>query len=201
MKKYIIVLSLLVVFFTTPNVFADSVDVSASLNKVFNFSLNIVPEIGGDVAVITEFALHSYKDMVDSKGDMSNPGDYETIESGANHSILGLGYRVKDVMTPWVAISKYSIKTTKYEMKIEDSKLKKTTTDISEPISGVAFGLSAEHWVDRLGLTGIVAKVPEGVVLNARLKYKVTDIGTAHIGYSYNSYFGNSIIAGLGVAY
>lgn len=201
MKTRIIVAVLLLLLIMPGTAMADSVDVSASLNNVYSLSLNVVPEVAGDIAVISELVLQSHKAKIDSQGDMTKLGDYEVHEGGRHHFILGLGYRVGEHITPWVAVSSYSTKTTKHEMKTSNSQLNKVTTDITEPVNGVALGLSGEYWKERLGISGTVAKMTKGLIADARLKYKVTDIGTAHIGYSYNSYFGNSLVAGIGVHY
>lgn len=202
MKRPMFIFVFLVIFVLASNVAqADSIDISASLNNLYLLSLNVVPEVAGNIAVVGELAMQSHKSKIDSKGDMTNSGDYEIWEGGKHHFTLGLGYEVGEFLTPWVAASSYSIKTTKHEMKTNNSQISKTTTDITDPVSGVAFGLNAEYWMDNFGAYGTLAKIPKGAMITARLKYKVTEIGTAHIGYSYSSYFGNSIMAGLGVSY
>jgi hypothetical protein len=75
------------------------------------------------------------------------------------------------------------------------------TTDITEPVRGVALGVTAEYWSGPFGVLGTVAKLPEGVLLNARLKYNVYGIGTAHVGYVYNSHTGSGVVVGLGLTY
>jgi opacity protein-like surface antigen len=199
--KMRIITAMLLLFLMSCVAAADSVDVSASLNKVYSLSLNVVPEVAGDIAVISELALQFHKAKIDSQGDMTKLGDYEVYEGGRHHFVLGLGYRVREHITPWVAVSLYSTKTTKHEMKTSNSQLNKVTTDITEPVNGVALGLSFEYWVDRLGVSALVGKVPEGVLLNARVKYNVSGIGTAHIGYTYSSYLGHGVTVGLGVVY
>ena len=198
MKKVIILVLLLVVG-TSPSVSADNIDVSGALNSVYSVSLDGAPDDSG-IVVLFDWTTRNQNEKTDHKGDMNAVGDYEVWDGRLSSVLLGLGYKVGPI-TPWVGGAGQSTKVTKYEMKLEDGKLNKVTTDVSKSIKGVAFGVSAEHWVERWGVAGTVAKMPEGIIANARLKYKITGIGTAHIGYVYSGYVGHGIVAGLGLTY
>jgi len=55
--------------------------------------------------------------------------------------------------------------------------------------------------MNQIGLTGTLAKVPGGVLITARVKYKY-EMGTLHVGYTYNSYLEtNKLIVGAGLSY
>lgn len=94
---------------------------------------------------------------------------------------LGLGYRI-DKVVPWVAMSSQKVDSTNSQV-------------------GFAFGLNADYWIDSMGMSGTIAKMPEGFMSNARIKYKVAGIGTAHVGYVYDSIVGHGVVAGVGIAY
>lgn len=180
-------------------VVADSVDVSGSLNGVYSVSLDGEPDNSG-IVVLFDWNMRNQNEKTDYKGDMKAVGDYEVWEGRLSSTLLGIGYRVGPII-PWVGAAAQNTKTTKHEMKLQDGNLNKVTTDISDPARGVAFGVSAEHWMDPFGLSGTIAKLPEGFMAQARLKYKVAGIGTAHIGFVYDSVVGNAVVAGLGVTY
>jgi len=179
---------------------ADYTDVSGSLTGVYTMSLAVNPDGVSNVMVVFDGMVRGQNKKVDHQGDMTAVGDYEVWEGRLSSILIGLGYRMESV-TPWIGAAGQNAKTTKHEMKLQDGKLNKVTTDVSEPARGVAFGLSAEHWTDSFGLSGTVAKMPEGFMANARLKYNFSGIGTAHVGYVYDSIVGHGVVAGVGIAY
>lgn len=178
--------------------FADNIDVSGSLNGVYSVSLDSEPDNSG-IVVLFDWATRGQNEKTGHKGDMSVVGDYEVWLGRLNSVLLGIGYKLGPI-TPWVGGASQSTKITRHDMKLQDGNLNKVTTDVSESAKGVAFGVSAEHWIESFGLAGTVAKMPEGFMASARLKYKV-GIGTAHVGYLYNQYIGHGIVAGLGFTY
>lgn len=198
MKK-IIILVLLLVMGTSASVSADNINVSGSLNSVYSVSLDGAHD-NSDIVVLFDWTTRNQNQLTDHKGDMSAAGDYEVWKGNLSSVLLGFGYRVGPII-PWVGAAGQNTKITKHEMKLQSGNLNKVTADISNSTKGVAFGISAEHWADSLGISGTVAKMPEGIMANARLKYKVSDIGTVHVGYVYSSYVGHGIVAGLGVSY
>lgn len=192
-------LALILVLIVSSVSLADNVDVSGSLSGVYSVSLDGAPDASG-IVVLFDWTTRNQNEKTDHKGDMKAVGDYEVWEGRLSSTLLGIGYRVGPVI-PWVGAAAQNTKTTKHEMKLQDGNLNKVTTDISDPARGVAFGVSAEHWMDPFGLSGTIAKLPEGFMAQARLKYKVAGIGTAHIGFVYDSVVGNAVVAGLGVTY
>jgi len=199
LKSKSILFALMLVLVVGSVSWADNVDVSGSLNGIYSVSLDAEPDNSG-IVVLFDWNMRNQNEKTDYKGDMKAVGDYEVWEGRLSSTLLGIGYRVGPVI-PWVGAAALNTKITKHEMKLQDGNLNKVTTDISDPARGVAFGVSAEHWMDSLGLSGTIAKLPEGFMAQARLKYRVTDIGTAHIGFVYNSVVGNAVVAGLGVTY
>lgn len=199
MKTKSVFFALMLVLIVSSVGLADNVDVSGSLVGVYSISLDAEPDNSG-IMVLFDWTTRSQNEMTDHKGNMSVVGDFEEWEGRLSSVLLGIGYRVGPI-TPWVGGASQNTKATRYEIKLQDGNLNKVTTDISEPARGVAFGVSAEHWIDSWGLSGTVAKMPEGFMANARLKYKVAGIGTAHIGYIYSSYIGHGVMAGIGLTY
>ena len=180
--------------------YADTIDVSVSPGGFYSVSFNLFPDAAGDIAVVLDWGTLKHSAKIDHKGSMTANGDYEVWEGRKSSAVFGLGYRA-GIATPWVAISTQSTRTTKHEMKIKDSDLIKVTTDMTQPLTGVAFGINVEKWMQPWGVSGTLAKVPDGMLLNARIKYKVSAIGTAHVGYIYNTRTGQGLVAGLGLSY
>lgn len=199
MKSKSILLALMLVLVVGSVSWADNVDVSGSLNGIYSVSLDGEPDNSG-IVVLFDWNMRNQNEKTDYKGDMKAVGDYEVWEGRLSSTLLGIGYRVGPII-PWVGAAAQNTKITKHEMKLQNGNLNKVTTDISDPAKGVAFGIHAEHWIDSFGLSGTVAKMPEGFMANARLKYKVIDYGTAHIGYVYDSVVGHGIVAGIGLSY
>ena len=199
MKSKSILFALMLVLVVGSVSWADNVDVSGSLNGLYSVRLDGEPDNSG-IVVLFDWNMRNQNEKTDYKGDMKAVGDYEVWEGRLSSTLLGIGYRVGPVI-PWVGAATQNTKITKHEMKLQDGNVNKVTTDISEPARGVAFGVSAEHWIDSFGLSGTIAKLPEGFMAQARLKYKVAGIGTAHIGFVYDSVVGNAVVAGLGVTY
>jgi len=178
----------------------DRVDVSASNESTYALSLDIAPYHGTVFSVVWEASGELRDVLLDSEGDMTSVGDFELWEGSRKSNIMALGYRL-GVATPWVGVGKQTIEKTRYEMKMEDEELVKKTTDLTKSETGPAFGVNLEHWVDKIGLTGTLAKVPGGVLMTARVKYKY-EMGTLHVGYTYNSYLETGkLIVGAGLAY
>ena len=200
MRMRNVILVVFLVFAVSLIALADSVDVSCSPSGLLSVSLDVVPDIVGDVAVVFDLGTGKHSLKTNSKGDMTVNGDYEIWEGKRSSSLVGLGYRIGDV-TPWIAISSQSTKTTKHEMQTKGTDLVKVIADMTEPTRGVAFGINAEQRIGSWGVSGTLAKMPEGVLLNARLKYRMSGIGTAHVGYIFNGYTGAGIVAGLGISY
>lgn len=198
-KSFFLISILLVVVSTTA--FANNVDIGYLLNGGYSLALSLSPDNKDGITVVLNHSERNGSLKIDSRGDMTEVGDFEVWEGKKYSGALGLGYRVGPI-TPWVTLATQSTNTTKHEMKIKDGKLTETKADITDPLVGIALGINAEYWIDESwGIFGTVAKMPKGVLFDARLKYKVIDVGTAHIGYSYNDTTGHGFVMGLGIAY
>lgn len=199
-KKTLLLTMLLLVMIMSVALADDRVDVSASTENTYVLSLDLAPYPGSAFSVVWE-ASGKLKDvLLDSDGDMTAVGDFELWEDGRKSNIIALGYRL-GVATPWVGVGKQTIEKTRYEMKTDDGELVKRTTDLTKSETGPAFGVNLEHWMNQIGLTGTLAKVPGGVLITARVKYKY-EMGTLHVGYTYNSYLEtNKLILGAGLSY
>ncbi|HHT69186.1 MAG TPA: hypothetical protein GXZ85_08025 [Firmicutes bacterium] len=183
---------------------ADNIDVSASMSGLYTVSLDAAPENSGIVFLLDYGVQNKDMELITkrSKGDMETVGDYQIFEGRRSTVIVGVGYEV-GFITPWVGMAGQTVKTRKDERVLLEDATEPTTvtTDITEPVRGVALGVTAEYWSGPFGVLGTVAKLPEGVLLNARLKYNVYGIGTAHVGYVYNSHTGSGVVVGLGLTY
>lgn len=147
------------------------------------------------ILVFSSFASADSIDVSGSLGGMysigadvliSDPSELALIldaglSSKANHLLLGLGYRAS-YFTPWVAM--YG-----------------ETINKAQGPKGVSFGINGEYWQDRMGVSGTLAKVPEGFLAKGLLKYNVSGIGTAHLGYIYRGEDRHGLVFGLGLAY
>lgn len=201
MKKLSVLAAVIIlVLAITPMAFADFVDVGMSLDRTWTLALDVKPDVVSDVSVIFGLDYAKRDSLVDSKGDMTSVGDYVIKEDSRGSTFVGLGYRL-GIITPWVGVGVQDKQDVRTDVKLVDSMPKEVSSNLTESNKGLALGVNFDHWVGPVGLSGIVAKVPGGISLSARIKYRVLEIGAAHIGYFYNSALGGGIMAGIGVAY
>jgi len=189
---------------------ADSIDVSTSLINLHALSIKAAPEQSG-IVLLLDYAVRNqeYKENPEkSSGSMDKEGDYKTFEGGRSTVVLALGYEV-GLITPWVGYASQTVQIKEEKMvpgqAVEGQENPpdpvKVEKETAQRRHGVALGVTAEYGEGPWSVLGTVAKLPEGIMLNARVKYNVFGIGTAHAGYIYNSHTGHGIVAGLGLSY
>lgn len=140
---------------------------------------------------------------IDSRGNMTNIGDFELEEARRSYSEISLGYKFGPVI-PFVGYSSDSIFTE--ERKVVENKVTGKNDVVvnhgKETNGGIVFGLGVDQKLGPVGVLATTAKTPNGIYGEVKVKYHISEYLALIGGYVYHpSVNTTGVVAGLGISY
>ncbi|MDI9413333.1 MAG: hypothetical protein QM401_07145 [Bacillota bacterium] len=207
MKTNSILISVILVLAFGSVVLADSIDVSTSFHEHHILEVELTPDPSSDVVFILNYGAKTKSTILDGEEELVSLGDFQVVEGHKNSVLLALGLKTT-IVTPWVGVAKQANQIIRYEMERKESNLVRKESDLVRKESDLsttktapAFGVNIKREMGSIIILGTIAKVPQGILANTKVKYSFSNLGTIHLGYSFDSQMGHGIIGGLGLSY
>lgn len=200
MKTNSILISVILVLAFGSVVLADSIDVSTSFHEHHILEVELTPDPSSDVVFILNYGAKTKSTILDGEEELISLGDFQVVEGHKNSVLLALGLKTT-IVTPWVGVAKQANQIIRYEMERKESNLVRKESDLSTTKTAPAFGVNIKREMGSIIILGTIAKVPQGILANTKVKYSFSNLGTIHLGYSFDSQMGHGIIGGLGLSY